>query len=156
MMRRKSKRIVLSTFIIFIILIIRCIIVQSRVVISPGEGFSENMYMSKDSILIMNRHMGYIRYDRFVNLIKDKLTKAAPTDISVRGDSVYFRTKYPHYFYGQNDNWIRQYKNLPIHITNEGFKAKLQTIDTIQYVLIPYQILSNVAKIEDDSTTKDK
>ena len=129
MMRRKSKRIVLSTFIIFIILIIRCIIVQSRVVISPGEGFSENMYMSKDSILIMNRHMGYIRYDRFVNLIKDKLTKAAPTDISVRGDSVYFRTKYPHYFYGQNDNY-------PIKIPGETNGYALSSLESLENISI--------------------
>lgn len=148
-MRKKERHIIILIFAILVIIIAYIIIKQARVELSPGKRFDSNIYTSKDSFMIMDRHMGYINYERFANLTKEILLKRSPTDISIQGDSAYFKTMYPHYFFGQNDDWTRQYKNLPIHITEDGFSAKLQEIDTVLYVLIPYQILSNVVKTED-------
>lgn len=100
--------------------------------------------------------MGYINYDRFIKLTKNKLPKDTLNNVTVRGDSVYFKTRTPHYFFGQNDRWTRQYKNLPIHITDDGFNAKLTTIDSIRYVFLPYQILVNLAKMGENSIMWDE
>lgn len=154
-MRSKENNIVILFFTVLVIIITGCIIMQSTVKLSPGKGFDRIIYTSTDSTMIMDRHMGYVNYERFVKLTKDVFSNVGKIDISVQGDSAYFNTKYTHYFYGQNDGWIEQYKNLPIHISNDGFSAKIQEIDTIQYVFLPYQILSNIAKYGENTALWD-
>lgn len=78
-----------------------------------------------------------------------KLPKGCFTasDYSIENDSVRFIIRDAYQFYGTDEGkaWIGAYKNLPIHIDKEGFTAKLETIDSVEYVYLPYQILSCVA-----------
>lgn len=146
-MRKKRKQFTIAIFAILVVAVMCIAYKQSIVRLSPGVGFNRNTYTAKDSFMIKDRHMGYVNYDRFVQLVRKKLPKDSLV-ASVKGDSAYFRTKpiYTHYFYSQNSSWIRQYKNLPIHIRPNGFSAKLETIDSVRYVFLPYQILANLVK----------
>ncbi len=150
-MKTREKQTIIFIFTILIIVAIILISVQANVSLSPGKGFGREIYTTNDSSLLMDRHIGYINYERFVNLTTKNFSKVASVSINEQGDSVSFKSKYPHYFYGQNDEWIKRYNNLPIHINNDGFTAKLETIDSVKYLLLPYQILSNVARLGDNS-----
>jgi hypothetical protein len=155
-MKKKDKHLSIAIFSILVVVLSCFIFVQSVVELQPGVGFGRHIYTSKDSIMIMNRHMGYINYDLFVKLVQENLPKDSQNVILTQSDSVYFKTKHTHFFFDQNDKWTRQYKNLPIHITPNGFSAKLQMIDSVQYVFLPYQILANVAKIGEYSKKLDE
>lgn len=152
----KIKKYVLSLFTILVVVAVFGIYYIAKVHLLPGVGFGRKTYTSMDSTLIMNRHMGYINYERFVKFSQEKLPNGCLANISIKGDSVYFTTLHSHYFFGQNNEWTKQYKNLPIQITSDGFNAKLSEIDSIQYILLPYQILANIAKIGESSVPWDE
>lgn len=149
-MTNKEKAIhILPSFVIFIILLI-LFYHWSDVKLSSSESFDRNTFTFKDSSMIMNRHMGLINHDLFKKMVNSKLANEGCT-YTIRGDSVFYRlkTKNTQYFFSQDKEqteWIRHYKNLPIRIMPDGFGAKLQKIDSVEYILLPYQILVNLAK----------
>ena len=148
-MRKKEKQLVILLYAIAVLVIICCLFVKAKVEISPGRGFGRNTYTSKDTTLVADRHMGYVNFNRFSELMKQVCVNG--TTIEEDGDSAYFIVNKPQRLFGQNykddESWIRQYKNLPITVTDKGFNARLETIDSVVYVYIPYQILSNMAKL---------
>lgn len=156
-MRKKDKQITILGFAVVVIVIICFIFMQANVDISPGRGFGCTTYTSKDSMLIANRHMGYVNYKLFSELMT-KICRETVTVIEEDGDSAYFSVREPKDLFGDNyedkASWIRQYKNLPITITENGFKARLETIDSIVYVYIPYQILSSITRLTKDANEK--
>ena len=157
-MRKKEKQLVILLFAIAVLVIIYCLFVKAKVEISPGRGFGRNTYTSKDTTLIADRHMGYVNFNRFSELMKQVCVNG--TTIEENGDSAYFSVNKPQRLFGQNykddESWIRQYKNLPITVTDKGFNARLETIDSVVYVYIPYQILSNMAKLTKGSAAKNE
>lgn len=157
-MRKKEKQLVILLFAIAVLVIICCLFFKAKVEISPGRGFGRNTYTSKDTTLIADRHMGYVNFNRFSELMKQVCVNG--TTIEENGDSAYFSVNKPQRLFGQNykddESWIRQYKNLPITVTDKGFNARLETIDSVVYVYIPYQILSNMAKITKGSAAKNE
>lgn len=157
-MRKKEKQLVILLFAIAVLVIICCLFVKAKVEISPGRGFGRNTYTSKDTTLIADRHMGYVNFNRFSELMKQVCVNG--TTIEENGDSAYFSVNKPQRLFGQNykddESWIRQYKNLPITVTDKGFNARLETIDSVVYVYIPYQILSNMAKLTKGSAAKNE
>lgn len=161
-MRNKDKRKSIIILFISIILIIGgCwIIVDPIVKISPGKGFDRYLYTNSDSTLIDNRHMGYINYEKFVNLINTVLPQICTIEYFNQGkDSILFKMNEALYYYifGQNDGWTKKYHNMPIRIKNDGFIAKIETKnDSVKYVYIPYQILSNIAKLGEKVTFFDE
>lgn len=158
-MRKKDKQITILGFAVVVIVIICFIFMQANVDISPGRGFGCTTYTSKDSMLIANRHMGYVNYKLFSELMT-KICRETVTVIEEDGDSAYFSVREPKDLFGDNyedkASWIRQYKNLPITVTDKGFNARLETIDSVVYVYIPYQILSNMAKLTKGSAVKNE
>lgn len=157
-MRKKEKHLVILLFAIAVLVIICCLFVKAKVEISPGRGFGRNTYTSKDTTLIADRHMGYVNFNRFSELMKQVCVNG--TTIEENGDSAYFSVNKPQRLFGQNykddESWISQYKNLPITVTDKGFNARLETIDSVVYVYIPYQILSNMAKLTKGSAAKNE
>lgn len=147
-MRKKEKEIIIFCFAIVVLVLLFFIFAQAKVEISKGRGFGRTTYTLKDSMLIANRHMGLVNCKLFSEL----LTKVCGdgTDIRVDEDSAYFRVSRPQRIFGQNykdkESWTKKYKNLPIAITEGGFNARLETKDSVVYVEIPYQLLSNIAK----------
>ena len=146
-MRRKDKMVIILVMVVAIAIITFFVSKYARVKLMPAKHFVYSEFNAKDSSMIMGRHMGYINYERFVELVKKEIPD---TQISIEGDSACFSTQNLHYYLGQEDDWTRKYRNIPIHINKDGFSAKLQKIDTVQYVLLPFQILSNVAKLDED------
>lgn len=146
-MNTKNVKIILSiVFAGLFLLGILIICSIGRVRVRPGE--NNVMYTLEDSIMLEQRHMGYITLSKFVKLAQ-KLPKGCFTasDYSIEKDSVRFIIRDAYQFYGTDEGkaWIGAYKNLPIHIDEEGFTAKLETIDSVEYIYLPYQILSCVA-----------
>ena len=74
-MRTKDKRKeIIILFVSIILTIGLCwIIVDPVVQLSPGKGLDRSVYTNSDSILIENRHIGYINYEKFVSLINSVL-----------------------------------------------------------------------------------
>ena len=157
-MRKKERNIVICCLAIVAALMACFILVQAKVNIAPGKGFGRTTYTSKDSMFIADRHMGYVNYQRFSDLMKKVCGNG--TIIEEDDDSVYFSVSRPQRLFGQNykdeESWTKQYKNLPITITENGFNAHHETIDSVVYVYIPYQILSNMAKLTKGSNVKNE
>lgn len=155
-MRRKEKQSIILCFTIITLVLLYLIFIQSNVEVSGGKGFGRTTYTSKDSMLIADRHMGLVNYKLFSEL----LTRVCGNDtkINTDEDSTYIRVSRPQRIFGQNykdeGSWLKQYKNLPITITNNGFNARLETKDSVVYIKIPYQLLSNITKLTKGSTVK--
>lgn len=160
-MRTKDKRKeIIILFVSIILTIGLCwIIVDPVVQLSPGKGLDRSVYKNSDSTLIENRHIGYINYKKFVNLINSVLPQMCTIEYINQGnDSVHFKMNESFYYYifGQNDEWVKKYQNMPICIKKDGFIAKTEIKnDSVRYVYIPYQILSNVAKLGEKNSSFD-
>jgi predicted transglutaminase-like cysteine proteinase len=111
------------------------------------SGNTNVMYTLNDSVMLDGRHMGYIKLEKFVDLavqLPNHCFKSG--DYSEEGDSIEFVIHDRCQFYGMDEGpWKAAYKNLPICITEKGFKAKFDIIDSDKYVYLPYQILFCVA-----------
>lgn len=114
--------------------------------VRPGD--KHVLHTLEDSVMLDGRHMGHVTFSKFVELAqKLPRNRFTASDYSIEKDSVWFTIRDPYQFYGTDGGkkWISSYKNLPIRVTEEGFMAKLETIDSVQYVYLPYHILSWVA-----------
>lgn len=110
---------------------------------------SNIMYTMNDSIMLEGRHMGYVNLNKFIELAKKLPPQGTftETDYSIDDDSIKIIVKDVLNFYGPDGgiDWIFAYKNIPISISDNGFSAAVKEIDSVQYMYIPYQILSVVA-----------
>ena len=142
--RTKYSIIVVLFGLLFIFLFILLNIGKVR--LNPGD--ANVMHTLEDSIMLEGRHMGYVNMRKFIDLSK-KLPNRCFTnnDYNIQSDSIAIKVNNKRFFYGIDGgaNWIHAYKNIPIHITEDGFKAAISEIDSIEYIYIPYQVLSSVA-----------
>lgn len=122
------------------------IVLVGKMKIQPGN--VDVIRAVEDSIMLPDRHMGYVNVAKFVELSK-KLPNNCFTDddYSIEKDSIWITVHSRRYFYGMDggDYWISFYKNIPIRIEDNGFMAEIKDVDSVQYMYIPYQILSTVA-----------
>lgn len=144
----KDRKIILVVFIVIISFIGFCIFTTSTIDINKSEGFNKNTYKDSDTYMIMNRHMGYVNFNLFKDTLRHLQEKV---DIAIEDDSVILKSSKIENLLGQNsynakEHWTEKYQNLPIRKIEGGFKAKLEEIDGVEYILIPYQVISNVIK----------
>lgn len=113
--------------------------------------------LQKDSTLL-DRHYGDVNLAKFIELASRKPRSVFdPANNMVRtGDSITFSTSTPAIFFGSDDNgewWRNKYKDLPISFPDEhSFRAAVHMIDSVEYIVIPYQILFSLANSFRDQT----
>lgn len=150
-MRKRTKETLgqIAFFVLVILIAVWFIKGISSVQITHSDDLHQKRSSTLDTMMIDNRHMGYISYGRFKTLTEEKMKDLDNIIWEERGDSVEVKTRYVHYFLGQKNHnnylWDKQYKNIPIRITNSGFVAKLDKDK--EYIYIPYLILANIANI---------
>lgn len=98
------------------------------------------------ALLEDGRQCGYVNLDNFIRLAssKDKVFNKN-TDVKRERDSVIISTKDPSMFFGIDNGvwWRNKYENLPVSFPdNYSFKAALSEQNHVEYIYIPYQILS--------------
>lgn len=127
-----------------------------RVSLNSGEIFSlTEVNSDKDSVMLDDRHMGYINWEKFKTLMSRAGISASDIDENFSKDSVLIRyNKLNAYkFFGRDNGewWISRYRSsLPIAIHDGEFHAAIKVIDTVKYVHIPYQILASMASCVDN------
>ena len=110
----------------------------------------------KDSTLLGDgRQYGDVNLDMFIELVSRKpVSVFDPDRDTVRtGDSITFSTRTPFIFFGIDDGewWKTKYKDLPVSFPDDhSFRAAVHTKDGVEYMLIPYQILSCLVNSFDD------
>lgn len=109
-------------------------------------------YDMADSLMLEERHMGYVNLHKFLNLAATHNSFDSISDFKWENDStvrfdVKNRVDSRVLFYGSDCgvDWKSRFKNIPVSITDSCFSAKVKVIDSIEYVYIPYQILTSVA-----------
>ena len=114
--------------------------------------FKESIHLlQKDSTLMEDgRQYGDINLDKFIELASRKPRSVfnPATDVVRSGDSVTFSSNSPAIFFGVDNGawWKKKYKELPISFPDErSFRAVVHTKDSVEYILIPYEILSCLA-----------
>lgn len=162
-MRSKEKHILISCFAVIVGVIIYFISIQAEVEITPGKGFNRAAYTSKDSVLIQTRHVGDVNLELFSKLIKNvkenshievernRLRKTVSFNIPETEKNLIFGGDYKN-----KESWLNQYKDLPIKITENGFDAHIKTIDDVEYITLPYQLLFDIANVADEPSLIDE
>ncbi len=103
-----------------------------------------------DSLMIDERHAGYINLEKFVNtalLDRDGCFNSSCISYSSKRDSVTFKMVQvgkDKIFYGADHGkwWRHKYKNIPVNTQDTFFTASVSVYDSIEYIYIPYQILA--------------
>jgi len=99
-----------------------------------------------DSTMIESRQIGNISLDKFIGLaLQASKSDFDTTCVKRNSDSILIIVKQPKMFFGADAGkwWTKKYSNSPIRILdNNSFKAKVNKINTKEYIYIPYQILS--------------
>lgn len=103
-----------------------------------------------DSLLLDERHCGDINLQKFIELAsqKDVSIFNVSRDVVRTNDSITFSTSLRSIFFGQEGGakWKNKYKNLPVSFPDDhSFRAVVHTIDGVEYIYIPFQILSCLA-----------
>lgn len=99
-----------------------------------------------DTLMLADRQCGYVNLDKFMALAR----KSDP-NVSIqtaKRDSVTISTQVPSQFFRiDGDRWWKEkYKNVPVSFPdNKSFRAKVEKWDGVEYIYIPYQILTNLA-----------
>lgn len=120
-----------------------------------------NQITDSDLLMVDNRHFGLVNYDKFIALASSKKILNGrfdgERDVRPKGDSVFIKVNNQSLFYGKDSGnfWKDKYSNNPISISDSGFTAKLEVIDSVPYILIPYQVLISVASFVGDNKTSD-
>lgn len=160
-MRSKEKHILISCFAVIVGVIIYFISIQAEVEITPGKGFCRTTYTSNDSVLIQTRHVGDVNLELFSKLIKN-VKENSGIEIKRNKKTVSFNipeTEKNLIFggdYKNKESWLNQYKDLPIKITENGFDAHIKTIDDVEYITLPYQLLFDIANVADEPSLIDE
>ena len=111
--------------------------------------YGENLHelgVPSDTLIMADRQCGYVNLEKFISLAR----KGDPnvTVKKAKKDSVTITTQVPAQFFRIDGDrwWKEQYKNLPVTFPDDhSFRAKVEKRDSVQYIYIPYQILTNLA-----------
>lgn len=156
MKENKKKTIHITILTIFLIVSVMLVLGIGKVRMHPGV--ADGMQILGDSVMLDGRHMGWVNLNKFLEKAQKMPKKLfTASDYEIKGDSVVIHVRHKSYFYGQDEGryWIHAYKNIPIRFTDDGFVAAVKKIDTVQYLYIPYQILSSVVSTaEPDNDVK--
>ena len=148
----KKKIIGMLMFVILCTMALCGIYKYSSVEINAGRECSCYKYNIADSTLLDERHMGYVNLHKFLKLASTHNSFDSISDFKWENDStvrfdVKNRVDSRVLFYGSDCgvDWRSRFKNIPVSITDSCFSAKVKVIDSIEYVYMPYQILTSVA-----------
>lgn len=108
-------------------------------------------YLQKDSTLLDGgRQCGDVNLHKFIELAAKKGTNVfdSTKNVTRRRDSITFSTSVPSMFFGIDGGqwWKEKYKILPISFPDDhSFRAVIHKKDGVEYIYIPYHILSCLA-----------
>ena len=145
------KKIVLPLILLILLILFSWITIMCFVMPKGGQNdFQTQMIHISDEKLYGPRQCGWVNLKLFSDYAK---SKDPSFTFSEKENSVGFSTLSCDRYFGANgveSNMIIKYSSsLSISIDSNGFEAKKETIDSIDYVYIPYIILSNLSNIGD-------